>query len=247
MSDSPRLDEQAIALAAQVGLSSQLDAAEKIDVDIRTDLIKVVQGQADSINVSGQGLVLQEDIRVQEMELHLDNVAIDPIRALFGQIELTHPVDAIAKFVVTQEDLNHALSSDYVKNRMQKLELNADGQIVTMAMQQLELSLPSKSKMVVKGSALLAEIGNSRRIEFKSVICLRTTKQPILISLESFQCQDGQNISLELAVALLEKVKEITQLPIELEKMALRINELEVEPGKVTLYTEAHVSEIPRT
>ncbi len=245
MSDSPRLDEQAIALAAQVGLSSQLDAAEKIDVDIRTDLIKVVQGQADSINVSGQGLVLQEDIRVQEMELHLDNVAIDPIRALFGQIELTHPVDAIAKFVVTQEDLNHALSSEYVKNQMQKLELNVDGQIVTVEMQQLELSLPSRGKIVVNGSALLAEIGNIRQIDFNAVIRPRTTEKPILI--ESFQCKDGQNISLELAVALLEKMKQITQLPfVELEKMALRIKKLEVESGKITLYTEAHVSKIPQ-
>ncbi len=246
MSDSPRLDEQAIALAAQVGLSSQLEAAEKIDVDVRTDLLKVVQGQADSIDVSGQGLVLQEDIRVQEMELHLDNVAIDPFSALLGQIELTHPVNAIAKFILTQEDLNRTLSSDYIKNQMQKLELNVDGQIVTMALQQLELLLPSEGKIEVNGSALLAEMGKTRLLGFNAVIRPRTRQQPILV--ESFKCKDGQNISLELAVALLGKMKQVTQLPfIELEKMALRIKELEVNPGKLTLYTEAHVREIPQT
>jgi len=246
MSDSPRLDEQAIALAAQAGLSSQLDAAEKIDVDIRTDLLKAVQGQADSINISGQGLVLQEDIRVQEMELRLDNVAIDPISALFGQVELTHPVDAIAKLVLTQEDLNRTLSSDYVKNQMQKLELNVDGEIVTIAIQHLELFLPSENKIEVNGSALLAQMDNTREIGFNAVIRPRTPQQPILI--ESFKCQDGQNISLELAVALLERMQQLTQSPfIELEKMALRINELEVKPGKLTLYTEAHVREIPQT
>lgn len=246
MSDSPRLDEQAIALAAQVGLSSQLETAEKIDVDVRTDLLKVVQGQADSIDVSGQGLVLQENIRVQEMELHLDNVAIDPFSALLGQIELTHPVNAIAKFILTQEDLNRTLSSDYVKNRMQKLELDVNGQIVTMAMQQLELLLPSEGKIEVNGSALLVEMGTTRLLGFNAVIRPRTRHQPILV--ESFKCKDGQNISLELAVALLGKMKQLTQLPfIELEKMALRIKELEVNPGKLTLYTEAHVREIPQT
>ena len=245
MSDSPRLDEQAIALAAQAGLSSQLDAAEKIDVDIRTDLLKIVQGQADSINISGQGVVLQADIRVQEIELRLDNVAIDPISALFGQVELTHPVDAIAKLVLTQEDLNRTLGSEYVKNRMQKLELNVDGQIVTITIQQLELLLPSEGKIVVNGSALLAEMGNPRQVGFNAVIRPRTTQQPILI--ESFECQDGQNISLELAVALLEKMKQLTQSPfIELEKIALRVKELAVEPGKLTLFTEAHVREIPQ-
>jgi LmeA-like phospholipid-binding len=246
MSDSPRLDEQAIALAAQAGLSSQLDAAENIDIDIRTDLLKVVQGQADSIDISGQGLVLQEDIRVREMELHLDNVAIDPISALFGQIELTHPVDAIAKLVLTQEDLNRTLGCDYIQNRMQKLELNVDGQIVTITMQQLELLLPSKGKIVVNGSALLAEMGNTRQVGFSAVIRPRTPQQPILI--ESFECQDGQNISLELAVALLGKMQQLTRSPfIELEKIALRVKELAVETGKLTLYTEAQVREIPQT
>ena len=246
MSDSPRLDEQAIAQAAQLGLSSQLDSAEKLDIDIRTDLLKVIQGQADAVSISGQGLVLQADIRVQEMELHLDKVAIDPISALFGQIELTHPVDAIAKFVVTQEDLNHTLSSDYVKNQMPKLELDVDGQIVTMAMQQIELLLPSEGKIAVNGSALLTEMGTTRLLRFNAVIRLCTGDMPILI--ESFLCQDGQNISLELAVALLEKIKQLTQLPfIELEKMAIRIKNLEVHLGKLTLYTEAHVNEIPQT
>ena len=245
MSDSPRLDEQAIALAAQAGLSSQLDTAEKIDVDVRTDLLKVVQGQADSINISGQGLVLQEDIRVQEMELRLDNVAIDPISALFGQVELTHPVDAIAKLVLTQEDLNRTLGSDYVKNRMQKLELNVDGELATITIQQLELLLPNKGKIVVNGNALLTEMGNTRQVGFSAVIRPRTSQQPILI--EGFECQDGQNISLELAVALLEKMKQLTQSPfIELEKIALRVKELAVEPGKLTLFTEAHVREIPQ-
>ncbi len=246
MSDSPRLDEQAIAQAAQLGLSSQLDSAEKLDVDIRTDLLKVIQGQAYAINISGQGLVLQADIRVQEMELHIDKVAINPLSALFGQIELTHPVDAIAKFVVTQEDLNHALCSDYIKNQMPKLELDVNGQIVTMAMHQIELLLPSEGKIAVNGSALLTETGTTRLLGFNAVIRLRTGDMPILI--ESFLCQDGQNISLELAVALLEKIKQLTQLPfIELEKMAIRVKNLEVHPGKLTLYTEAHVNEIPHT
>jgi hypothetical protein len=239
MSDSPRLDEQAIAQAAQLGLSSQLDSAEKLDVDIRTDLIKVIQGQADSINITGQGLVLQEDIRVQEIELQLDKVAIDPLSALFGQIELTHPVNAIAKFVVTQEDLNRTLSSDYAKNQMPKLELDVDGQIVTLAM------LPSEGKIAVNGSALLTEMGKTRLLGFNAVIRPRTANMPILI--ESFLCKDGQNISLELAVALLEQMKQLTQLPfIELEKMAIRVKELEVHPGRLTLYTEARVREIPQ-
>src|SRR4028118_367017 len=95
--DNLRLDEQAISKAAEIGLSSQLDEAEKIDIDIKTDLLKAVQGQVDSVAIAGQGLVIQKDIRVQEMELHTDSIDINPLSALFGQIELNQSVDATAR------------------------------------------------------------------------------------------------------------------------------------------------------
>lgn len=246
MSDQQRLDEQAIARAAEMGLSSQLDAAENLDVDVKTDLLKVIQGQADAVEISGQGLVMQKDIRVQEMELHLDNIDIDPISALFGQVELKHPVDAIAKFVVTEQDINRALNSDYVQNQIQALEVNVKGQIVSLKMQQMELLLPSDDKMVFSGSALLQEMGNPRQLEFSAVVRPRTNQQPVLV--EGFHCKDGQSISLELAVALLGKMTQITELPyIELGKMAIRVKDMEVQTGKITLYTEARVREIPQT
>ena len=246
MSDQQRLDEQAIALAAEIGLSSQLDAAENIDINIKTDLLKAVQGQADALEISGQGLVMQKDIRVQEMELHLDNIDIDPISALFGQVELKHPVDAIAKFVVTEQDINRALNSEYVQNQIQALEVNVKGQTVSLKMQQMELLLPSDDKMVFSGSVLLQEKGNPRQLEFSAVVRPRTNQQPVLV--EGFHCKDGQSISLELAVALLGKMTQITELPyIELGKMAIRVKNMEVETGKITLYTEARVREIPQT
>lgn len=245
MSDQQRLDEQAIALAAEMGLSSQLDATEKLDINVKTDLFKVVQGQAEAVDISGQGLVMQKDIRVQEMELHLDNIDIDPISALFGQVELKHPVDAIAKFVVTEQDINRALNSEYVQNQMQTIDLHVKGQIVTLKMQQMELLLPSDDKMIFSGSALLQEKGSTRQLEFSAVVHPRTREQPVLV--EGFQCKNGQSISLEFAVALLEKMQEITQSPyIELGKMAIRIKNMEVQTGKITLYTEAHVREIPQ-
>ncbi|KJH73281.1 LmeA family phospholipid-binding protein [Aliterella atlantica] len=244
MSEQQRLDEQAIAKAAEIGLASKLDAAEQIDVDVKTDLFKVVQGQADAINISGQGLVMEKDIRVQEMELHLDNIDIDPLSVLLGQIELKHPVDAIAKLVVTEQDINRALNSDYVQNQMQAIDLNVEGQIQSLKMQQMELLLPDDDKMIFSGKALVQTAGNSRQLDFSAVVRPRTSKQPVLV--ESFQCKNGQSISLEFAVALLGKMKEITQLSyFEIGKMAIGIKEMEVQTGKITLYTEARVKEIP--
>jgi hypothetical protein len=58
----PRLEEQALSGAAEITISTQLDEVENIDVDVRTNLLKMIQGQADSVSIAGEGLVMQKDI-----------------------------------------------------------------------------------------------------------------------------------------------------------------------------------------
>jgi len=57
-----------------------------------TDLLEIVQGEAGFGPL--QGLVMQKDIRVQEMELHADSIAINPSALL---VKLDQPVDATAR------------------------------------------------------------------------------------------------------------------------------------------------------
>lgn len=245
MPDELRLEEQALSRAAEMMLSSQLDEAEKIDVDVRTDLLEIVQGEADSVAVTGQGLVMQKDIRVQEMELHTDSIAINPLTALFGQIELNQPVDATARLVLTEPDINRALNSDYIRSKIPKLELNVFGQTAIIEPLQMELHLPGDGKMIFTVDALLHdEIGKTKQIGFTAVMLVKTGEQPLLM--EGFNCTPGQGISLELAIAFMQKLRELVNLPYyEIEGMALRVKDVDVQKGSLTLHTEAHVTQLP--
>jgi hypothetical protein len=244
MPDEPRLDEQIISQAAETGLSSQLDRQEEIDVDVRTDLLKMVQGHADGVSVEGKGLVMHKDIRVQEMELHTDSLDINPLSALFGQIELNHAVDATARLVLKEQDINRALNSEYVRSKMQNLELNVDGQPVSLEMQHMELLLPGGGKMVFKGNTLIHERGKKRPVSFTAKFRPRTQEQPVM--LEGFNCTEGEGISLEVTVALMQKLKELVNLPhIDLEGMVLRVKDMEVHEGSLTIHSKARVREIP--
>lgn len=244
MPDEPRLEEQALSEAAEMTISTQLDEVENIDVDIRTNLLKMVQGQVESVSIVGQGLVIQQDVRVHEMELHTDSIAINPLSALFGQIQLDQAVDATARLVLTEQDINRALNSDYIRDKFPSWELNVEGQIVTLKPQQLKVDLSTSTKIAVSGAILLQEKAKSQAIAFTAVISPRTRSQPLL--LEAFQCTDGQGISLELAIALMHKAKELVNLPfLDWEGMTFRIKELEVQQGKLTVQTEAYVRQIP--
>ena len=246
MPDEPRLEEQALSSAAEMTLSSQLDEAENIDVDIRSDLLKVVQGEVDSVSIEGKGLVMQKDIRVQEMQLQTDSIAVNPLSVLFGQIELNQPVDATVRLVLTEPDINRAFNSDYMRSKMQNMELNVEGKTAILEPLQMELQLPGSGRMVFRANALLHdEIGKTKQIGFIATMLVKTGEQPLLM--EGFNCTPpGQGISVELAIAFMKKLRELLNLPYyEFEGMSLRVKDMDVEKGSLTLHTEAHVTQIP--
>lgn len=246
MPDEPRLEEQALSQLAEMTLSAQLDEAEKIDVDIETDLLEIVQGEADSVSIEGKGLVMQKDIRVQEMELHTDRIAINPLSALFGKLELNQPIDATARLVLTEQDINRALNCDYMRGKMGNLELNVEGKTAIIEPLQLELHLPATGKMVFHAQTLLHdEIGKTKQIGFIAKMLVKTGEQSLLM--EGFDCTPpGQGISIEIAIAFMKKLRGLVNLPYyEIEGMALRVKDVDVQKGSVTLHAEAHVKELP--
>lgn len=241
---SQTLEEQAISKAAEAGISSQLDAAEKIDIDIQTDLLKIILGHVDSVAIAGQGLVMQKDIRVQEMELRTDSIDINPLSAIFGEIELNQPVDATARVVLTEPDLNRALKSGYVLSKAKNLPLNVDGEATTLEMQEMELILPEDDKMIFNGKSLLHEKDKTQQLSFTSTFRPRTKQHPAL--LEAFHCKEGHSVSLEFTVALMQKIKELVNSPyFEIAGMAIRIKEMEVEAGRIILQVQAHIRQLP--
>ena len=176
----PRVEAQALSQVLQMRLGSLLDAVEFIDVYVQTDLSQIIQGEANSVSVEGQGLVMQKDIRIQNMELQLP----------------------------------------------------------------LSLHLPGGEKMEFTGSMLVHKIDNTQQIGFSAVALPRTDKHPVL--LEEFRCTPGTGISLGLTLALMQKVKELMNLPyFEFPELAFCIKELDVQEGTMTLIIEAHVYEIP--
>lgn len=242
--DQPNLEEQVISTAVEMGLSSKLDSADNLDVDVRTNLVDLVQGQAHSVSVSGQGLVVQKDIRVQEIEIHTDNIAINPLSVLFGEVELSQPTDASARIVLSEVDINRALNSDYVRRQMQNLQLDVEGQIISLEMQKMSIELPDVNTLVFNGSTILHERGERRSLNFQVIIHPGTIFEPLFI--EAFQCTPAPGISLQFAVALMQMFKELIFSPyFKVNGTAVRLRKMELQKGILTIHTTAKITEIP--
>ncbi|MEJ6481021.1 DUF2993 domain-containing protein [Nostoc punctiforme UO1] len=244
MPDEHRLEEKFLSQEAERRVSEKLDEVEKIEIDVQTDLFKIVQGQADGVSVAGQGLVIEKDIRVQEIKLQTESITINPLSALFGQIELNEPVNAIARIILTEVDMNRTLASNFVRSKMQDFDLDVDGRIVSFEAQKIEIFLPGDGKIECRGRVLLKEKGNTRPLAYTAIARPRTHSQPAM--LESFNCTEGGGISIEVVTALMQKAKELMNIPyFKWEDMVFHIKDIKVETGSLILMVETQVGQIP--
>lgn len=240
----PDIGEQALSKAAEIGLSTQLDEVEKLDVDIRTDPGKLIQGQLDSVAIEGKGLVMQKDLRAEELQIKTSNIAINPLSAAFGKIELTRPTDADAHVVLTEQDIERAFNSEYIHNKLQNLTVHVNGQPLVIDTRQVQLRLPGDGKIVLTAEILLKETGETQQISFSTVPHL--TPGGERIALEDIQYAQGKELSPELTTALLERASELLNLRnFELEGMSLRLKGMDVQKGKLTLQATARVEQFP--
>ncbi|XHX75958.1 MAG: DUF2993 domain-containing protein [Stenomitos frigidus ULC029] len=244
MSKEPRLDEQIISQAAQAALSSQLEAAEDLSLDVSTDVLKAAQGKADSVSISGRGVVVQ-NVRVQELAVQTDRIAFNPLRILLGQLELDQPIDATAQVSLTEADLNRAMQAEAVTSRLPALTLNVEGEPITVELvHPLAVTLPSDGKIALNGAALLQEREQVRQVGFTVMILPCTDEQSV--RLESFVCEPGEALSIELTIALLQRFKEVLEQPyIEIEGIAVKVKRVKIQAGKLCVETEAHIPQVP--
>ncbi|MEH2297476.1 LmeA family phospholipid-binding protein [Nostoc sp.] len=244
MADSPGLGEQALNKAAEMGLSSQLDEVENLDVNIKTDPLKLVQGQVDAVTIQGEGLVMQKDLRMEELKIEMTNVAINPLSVAFGKIELTKPTDANAQVVLTEADINRAFNSEYVRSQLQSQKIHINGKLTTIEPQHIEFRLPGDGKVALNATIKIVETGENQQVAFSAVPSISANGKTV--TLENVEYGESEEISPELTKALINETSEILNLSnFDLEGMSLQVNQLKVEVGKLTLQTEAHVEQIP--
>jgi len=244
--DQPDFGEQALSKAVEIGLSTQLDEVENLEVDIRTDPGKLLQGELESVKIEGQGLVMQKDLRAEELEVKTNSIAINPLSAAFGKIELTRPTEADAHVVLAEQDMERAFNSEYIHDKLQNLDVNVDGQAMTIDTRQVQFRLPGDGKIALNAEILLNKTGETKQVSFTTVPRMSAGGEQI--SLDEVQYAEGQEVSPELTAALLERAGELLNLRnFELEGMSLRLKGLDVQKGKLTLQANAYVEKFPNS
>lgn len=244
MPDSPGLGEQALNKAVEIGLSSQLDEVKSLDVSVKTDPFQLLQGHVDEVDIDGEGLVMQNSLRVEELHMHVDAVAINPLSIAFGKVELTEPTLGTAQIVLTESDINSAFNSEYIREKLQNQTVEINGKSVAIVPEKVDFHLPGEGKVTLDATLRLKDWDEIHRIAFAAVP--RVSPDGKKIHLENVEYAQGEEMSPMLTKALVDASSDILNLNnFDLKGMTLKIKGLTVEIGKLILTAEAYVEQIP--
>ena len=241
--NSPDLGEQALSKVAEVGIANQLDKVDKLNIDIRTNPGKLIQGEVDSVAISGRGMVMKQDLRIESIEVQTAKVSINPLSVIFGSIELDQPADANAQIVLTEDDLNRAIASEYIASKLQDLKLEIDEQLHTIKLQQADLQLLSAGTMSLNINFLLQESNEAKTLS--ASIIPKAIEDGQRIDLEILSIE-GQGLTPELGIAILNQIKTLLDLNnFDLPGMTLWLQKFDIQAGKMIIHVKTNIQQIP--
>jgi LmeA-like phospholipid-binding len=241
--DPPDLGNQALSKVVEIGIATQLDHSEQIDVDIRTNPGNFIKGKVDSVEISGKGLVVKQDLRVETITISTDEVSINPLSAVFGNIELTHPTAAEARIILTEADINRAFSCNYIQTKLRGLQMDMDGQPVTIDMQEVTLDLPGENKFIIAVTFLIKEPNEVK--SFSATAIPQIHENGNRISLEILAAA-GQGLTLKLIMVIFEQLTALLDLRnFNMPGVALQLHQLEAQPGQLVIHAKTQISQFP--
>lgn len=235
------IGEQAISKAVETGLKSQVDEAESLDVEIRTDPVKLTQGQVDKAVIEGKGLVIQHDLRTESLRLEAKAVDISMMKAALGEIELDQPTDATARVVLNADDIQKAFESDYVKRKLrgQKIDLPS-GERVTTDASNVQFTMPEDGKIALEADVMLIEKVETHHVAFSAKPQL--TDGGHSVTLTDIDYDEATNDTPELTQSLIDSTQDLLDLRnFEISDMSLQFERLEVKSNKLIIHANANV------
>lgn len=238
------LGEQTLNKIARLALQSQFNKAQHLAVNVKTDANLLAQGRLESLSIDGVGLVMQSNLRMQEMRIQMGSIAVSPFKALMGNIQLTEPSQGTARFVLTEADLNRAFEQKSLQDATRRLDWQLNGQSVAVVARSMQCRLLGNGKIAIAARAKSRATAEVHSIGLNATPMLHPGKQGIF--LEAVQDPNSAELSPQLTRLWLETLTAIINLRnFEMPGLSLQIHSFQVEEGKLILQATTKMTHFP--
>lgn len=217
------LGEKTLNKIAEMALSSRVEKADRLTVRVKTDPNLLAQGMLESLAIDGRGLVMNPSLRMQEMRIDLDTIAVSPFKALMGNIQLTRPSQGTIYVVLNEADIETAYRSiSLPRKQIEGVTCHVRAGRISVRLQ--VRSLPVGDREILDLIVTPKIVGESVTVDIAGL----------------------EEIPGELAREIAEKTREIFHLKnFEIDGISLSIERLGLEDGKVILQGRAGITHFP--
>lgn len=252
-SDSAKFGEQTLNKMATMAIARMIKDAEGVDVQIKTDLSKLAQGQVDSIAIKIQGLLMQSSLRLEEFYLQINRVAVKPMSAMMGKIKLLHPADGTIRVVVNEDSLTQALNSASVRENLPPLPRQSKPQSKPQArdtsLQQVKCYLLSDGHLAFNVVASSPDPAQPS-VAFTATPQISNNGQGIVLQNLSpvNHSVNAPDALAEITAALIAQASDLLSIPeFRHQGMSVEIQQLEVVAGKLSWEAIASIDRFQST
>jgi hypothetical protein len=231
------LGEKTLNKIAEFALSAQLERAEKLNVRVKTDPSKLAKGELESLVIDGKGLVMNKYLRMQELNMTFNAIAVSPLKALIGNIELTQPSQGFAWVVLNEADLESAFGVESFKKQLQKAAIATE-------IERVNCQIGSDSTITITVKVYLPETREKKDIFVTVKPYINLTGKGV--ALENIRSSENEEIAVSLISVVLAQAEKIFNLnDFLMDGIDLQIEKVAIAPGQLTLQAAAEITRFP--
>ena len=234
---------QIVNKVAEAAIATQLNSASKIDVNFDSNLPHILQGKANSLQITGEKVVTVKDIHLEKIDVTCQDISLDLTQALLGKVAFEQPGDFQVKLVFTESDCDRLLNSEYVRILLQNLVLDIDSQPASFYLQQGKCNLAAQGELSLAGKLFL------KRQQTKTAlfeIALKLDRAKLGIEFCGGRYLEGQTLGLDETVAIMNKVRDLLYLRhFENEDLTFTVTQLGIEERQLIIQADTRIKRLP--
>ena len=164
---------------AEMAFKKQIKQAKNLTVKVTTNRQQLAKGILDSLDIDGDDLIMNRNVSLEKMKITLTNLAVSPLKALMGNVELTQPSQGQACIILNEKDIETALD---INNLNQ--QLLPQKQTIPAQFNQVNFQILADGKVKIKAKL--------QRLQSNQI-------EDICLTIKPRFCQDEQGVILDEA------------------------------------------------
>jgi hypothetical protein len=232
--------DKIVSKAVSAAISALFKRTGKIEANVRAEPVaKLLQGSVDGFDFIGNGMLMYNGLRIEDMELYVEAVSIDFGAIFKGQVQLRQPTQATMRVMLTEEDLTNSFNTPFVVEKLQKLEY--EGQSLNF----------QNTKMKVNDDKSLGIQSQIRLGNTSEIIDVDITAQLQVEERRKLQFVDvvyqGNEQAIALGKALIDHVNALLDLDkFALDGTQLRVDRVRIRNQQIIFYGMAKIDQFPQ-